>query len=253
MARGFGYNGEMRLMRAALCALTLTSPAFAAKRLALVYRGPGTCEDCAEPAALALLASGWTVEYVQPNGLTPENLARADLYLQPGGDDNTEVTVQAMTPAQLESLRAYVSGGGRYLGVCAGGYLAGLWADDAKKIPGFRLVDLDVGPEISSPTARVLPVIWGGKEYPFYYQFGPYFDFSKSALKDKAEIVARFARTGHAAAVIVPVGKGRVGLVGPHPEATPAWYADDHLPAPTSSNWPLFDDFVARLTAGRRP
>lgn len=238
---------------AVLALLALAAPARAAKRLALVYRGPGTCEDCAEPAALALLAAGWTVEYVDPKGLTPENLSRADLYLQGGGDDNTEVTVQAMTPAQLESLRAYVRGGGRYLGICAGGYLAGLWADDAKTVPGFRLVDLDVGAEISSSTARVLGVIWRGKERPFYYQFGPYFDFSRSALRDRAEIVARFADTGRVAAAIVPDGKGRVGLLGPHPEATPAWYADDHLPAPKASNWPLFDDFVEQLMTPTRP
>jgi glutamine amidotransferase-like uncharacterized protein len=242
-----------RFMAAVLLACALSVPARAAKRLALIYKGPGTCEDCAEPPALALLDAGWTVEFVSPKDLTPENLSRAALYVQPGGEDNTESTVQAMTPAQLESLRAYVRGGGRYLGVCAGGYLAGLWADDAKKIPGYRLVDLDVDPEVSSSTARVLSVIWRGKTYPFYYQFGPYFDFSKSALKDRAEIVARFADTGHVAAAIVPFGKGRVGLMGPHPEATPEWFADDHLPAPKASNWPLLYDFVDQLMAAPKP
>jgi hypothetical protein len=43
-----------------------------------------------------------------------------------------------------------------------------------------------------------------------------------------------------------------VGVVGPHPEATPDWYTDSGLPVPDDLRADLTQDLVDRvMTAGR--
>jgi glutamine amidotransferase-like uncharacterized protein len=38
-------------------------------------------------------------------------------------------------------------------------------------------------------------------------------------------VLARYRSAGHPIAImIVPYGRGRVAVSGPHPEATPGWY-----------------------------
>ena len=96
---------------------------------ALVYRGPAARPTACSDAVAALLRSsarGFDVRFVgdrEEDGLTPATLARAALYAQPGGGE--------LGPAYRrlrryrDTLRAYVAGGGRYLGFCLGGSLAG--------------------------------------------------------------------------------------------------------------------------------
>ena len=51
-----------------------------------------------------------------------------------------------------------------------------------------------------------------------------------------AQVLARYPN-GRIAAVVAPFGAGAVAVVGPHPEATPDWFADSALPVqgrPTS-------------------
>ena len=46
-----------------------------------------------------------------------------------------------------------------------------------------------------------------------------------------AEVVARYPN-GAPAALVAPYGEGRVGVVGPHPEATADWFTDAGLAVP---------------------
>ena len=215
------------------------------KNLALIYKGPGACKGCPETIGWLLQEMGMTVKYLGPKELTKNNLQLASLYVQPGGTGDTAVdTLKALAPAQIQALKTYVSEGGRYLGICAGGYLAGQFWDQEKKIKAFGLLPVIVDAELSIVKPQLIPVIWKGKDHKIYFQYGPYFDISSIP---RAEVWATYRDSGHGAALTVPYGKGRVGVIGPHPEATEEWFTQDHLVASDGLKLQLAKDFVKAL------
>ncbi len=150
--------------------------------------------------------------------LTARSLASATLYAQPGGTDLPPAW-RHMRP-YAKTIRDFVHGGGHYLGLCLGGYLAG-------SNPGFGLLPGDSneyiesrGAEVTSLKDTVISVQWRGRRRRIYFQDGPYFTLQPRA---RATVLARY-ENGLAAAVVARYGAGRVGVVGPHPEADRSWY-----------------------------
>jgi glutamine amidotransferase-like uncharacterized protein len=137
-------------------------------------------------------------------------------------------------------IRDWVEGGGHYLGICLGGYLAG-------SDPGFGLLPGNSGEYITSPGATVhgiedatLDVTWRGVPRELYFQDGPYFTLRSAS---EGTVLATYSN-GLAAAVVAPRGAGSVGVVGPHPEADATWFQAVHLPVPTESSVDLVHDLV---------
>lgn len=204
-------------------------PAADQRPLALVYRGPAALPGCPEAVAALLAAGGWglDIRYTGPREalpLTAESLARAAVYAQPGGG--------SLSPAywrlrrRRNAIRDYVRGGGRYLGFCLGGYLAGA-------TPGFDLLPGDTDQYIVTPGATVdderdtlVDVAWRGEPRTLYFQDGPHFVLDEGA---DATVLATYPN-GSVAALVTPFGAGRVGVVGPHPEATDDWFTEVGLP-----------------------
>ncbi|MBC3192340.1 hypothetical protein H7X46_14845 [Pseudonocardia sp. C8] len=197
--------------------------------LALVHRGPATVPGCPEAVA-ALLASsrhGFDVRFVGPRERlrpTPAVLSAATLYAQPGGG-----TLEDAWPhvrRHRGPIRDLVAAGGRYLGFCLGGYLAGA-------TPGFGLLPGDTDRWIDTRGATVthdgdalVRVDWCGAERTLYFQDGPRFLLDPGAA---GTVLARYP-DHEVAAAVTPFGAGRVGVVGPHPEAGADWFADAGLP-----------------------
>jgi len=215
--------------------------------LALVYRGPAARPAACSDAVAALLASsarGFDVRFVGPREetrLAPEALAGAAVYAQPGGGE--------LDPAYRRMrrhrgvLRDYVAGGGRYLGFCLGGYLAGA-------TPGFDLLPGDTDRFAGSPGAGVYGtgdttvwVDWRGQRRELFFQDGPRFDLRVPDAADDLTVLAHYPN-GAIAAAVAAFGAGRVGVVGPHPEATPDWYADAGLAVPRTTAADLGHDLL---------
>ncbi|TQF68489.1 hypothetical protein FK531_15320 [Rhodococcus spelaei] len=212
--------------------------------LALVYRGGATAPGCAESVAALLERSRWNfdVHFVGPREylhMNEHTLGSAALYAQPGGDE--------LRPAwrrmrrHRHAVRNYVAGGGRYLGFCLGGYLAGA-------TPGFDLLPGDADryittarADVADTDATVVDVDWRGTRTELYFQDGPVFDVR--ADRD-LEVLASYPN-GEIAALTASFGAGRVGVVGPHPEADGDWFADSGLSTPadigTSAGLDLID------------
>ncbi|MGY1752117.1 BPL-N domain-containing protein [Blastococcus sp. SYSU D01042] len=222
--------------------------------LALVYRGPASTEGCPEAVAAALRRSRWDldVRYVGPReelSLTAEVLAAARLYAQPGGGELERAHRKLRSAAT--AIRDFVRSGGGYLGFCLGGYLAG-------KTPGFGLLPGDTDRYIDSPGAQpdhdgdaLVTVSWAGHPRRIFFQDGPWFDLDPA--RGPADVLATYAN-GLPAAVVAPCGRGVVGVVGPHPEASPDWYTDSGLPVPGDIGADLTQDLVDRVVlaqAGR--
>ncbi|MFD2420856.1 BPL-N domain-containing protein [Amycolatopsis pigmentata] len=196
--------------------------------IALVYRGPAAVKGCPEAVAELLAASRWgfDVRYVGPDGegkLSEKALSKAVLYAQPGGGSLSHGYKHMRR--HRDAIREFVSSGGRYLGFCLGGYLAGA-------TPGFALLPGDTDQYIASSHAELdteddalIDITWRGEERRVYFQDGPYFHVRKGA---EVDVLATYAN-GRIAALVTEFGGGRVGVVGPHPEATDDWYTDAGL------------------------
>jgi glutamine amidotransferase-like uncharacterized protein len=198
----------------------------------------------------AILRSGpspFRVVYCGPDEATPlsrEALDQAVLYGQPGGGNDLDAawrSVRSFTPA----LRSWIRAGGRYLGICMGGYLAGTG-------PGFGLFPGNSDEYITEPGATVhstgdalVTITWRGKPETMYFQDGPGFSLDPGA---RAKVLARYSN-GSIAALVAQSGQGRVGVCGPHPEAERWWYTDADLTPPNPLPHALAHDLVATTMA----
>ncbi|GAB3833421.1 BPL-N domain-containing protein [Dactylosporangium cerinum] len=212
--------------------------------LALVYRGPASCAGCSEAVAALLRGTPtrFRTEFCGPGEalqVSAATLAGAAVYAQPGGGDVRQAWRRLRTTA--DDVRAFVHNGGSYLGFCLGAYLAG--AD-----PGFGLL-IGVGVEgyiysaeaaVHEPDDTVVEVDWRGRRRHMYFQDGALFRPRTSA---DATVLATYG-TGGAAAVVTGYGAGRVGVVGPHPEADQTWYADSRLTNPDGIRFDLGHDLI---------
>lgn len=209
--------------------------------IALVYKGPGSCEhpdesdSCSGAAASVALAAGLKVVFVGPEGIEAAGLwDKAEVWIQPGG--RAKIQVQKMTEDLKLRVRKFVSEGGGYVGFCAGGFLATEhfgWVNKEKPENSFESDALGLLPgnsryydkfdEILSDDklALVLPTTWLGKPRSVYWELGPYFD--QTTLRKNVELVGSY-QDGLGMTVRSTFGKGRVFVTAVHPEARKSWY-----------------------------
>jgi biotin protein ligase-like protein len=167
-------------------------------------------------------------------------LKTATLYAQPGGDGTVETAAAALDD-DVEAIQNFVKAGGRYLGFCMGGYLAG-------KDPGFDLLPGNTDQLIALPGASVtteddtiITVDWRDKPRSMYFQDGPYFLVNENT--PDVTMLATYTNN-QIAAMVTPYGQGKVGVVGPHPEATDDWYQDYQLHDPDGLDADLGQDLI---------
>ena len=201
------------------------TPRASALPLALVYLGPACDPGCAFSIG-DILASGpspMRVLYCGPDGdvpITAATLARASLYVQPGGGGDDYDAAWRLVQPKAALLRGWVRSGGRYLGICMGGYMAGHG-------PGYDLLPGNSwewtgtpGASVTGLDPAVVTVNWAGEDRQVFYQDGPCFTLRPGR---GGRVLATYD-DGRPAAVVAPCGKGRVLACGVHPEADPSWY-----------------------------
>lgn len=220
--------------------------------VALVYRGRASCAGCSESVAALLESSptSFRTVFCGPDEnvkITPATLAGAVVYAQPGGGTVNSGWRQMRKYA--DDIRTWVRGGGHYLGFCLGAYIAG-------STPGFGLLPGDAAEYVGSAGASVpdtndtvIPVTWGGAARHMYFQDGPRFTITAG----KPVTVLATYDTGAPAALVAPYGSGRVGVVGPHPEADQAWYRNSNLHNPDGIKFDLGHDLIEQTVHGATP
>lgn len=192
--------------------------------LALVYRGPGGCAGCAQAVADLLRAAPqhFRVRYVGLPGLTRRRLSRATVYAQPGGNGTVAAAARALGPRRLRTIRRYVRDGGHYLGFCMGAYLAGSQPGAGLLQPGNTNSYIHTpGASVTTTRNAVIPVRWAGRRRMQFAQDPPF--IIASHVRGE-RILSRYTN-GRINALVRPYGRGAVGVVGTHPEATRDWYS----------------------------
>ena len=192
-----------------------------------IFNGAGTCEGCGETVGAFFEARHDKVIYLNEKTLNAATLSKIEVYVQPGGSDDIDETLNALVPAQIRALRQFVNRGGSYLGICAGAYLAARISVMGSGKPAYALIELDeVEAEITSSEPTLLPVLWQGKKLWLYSQSGPHLG---TTAPTGVTVLGRYQRSGRIAGLITNYGKGKVMLIGPHLEAGSDWYQADGL------------------------
>lgn len=195
----------------------------------LLFTGTGTSPN--DVKAIATILKARRLEYTrvnsrQLNGMTEAQLATHRLMIIPGG--NYLDMGQGLTANTLTNLHRAVAGGLNYLGICAGGLLAG-------NIPGPSLnltegVRFDFYAAVNRGVHKTSVVISSLSDPPLeqYWEDGPQFT-------GWGEVVGKYP-DGTPAVVQGTCGQGWVILTGVHPEAPETWRRGMHFKTPTSAD-----------------
>jgi hypothetical protein len=219
--------------------------------VAVVYSddstGPADGDDTGALAAMLAATPNWKFHIITagPNGEMSVREAlsdpRVEVYAQPGADgDDTAAFRRQKRDRRV--IRDFVHNGGRYLGICMGGFLAE---------PGFfdlfrgRVDEYysSPGASVTTPEPALVPVTWRDTPRWMFFQDGGYMVPKRSTTG--VTVLARYSN-GSIAALVAPSGRGKVALCGPHPEAPPRWYRQAGLRygGPTQD---LGDDLINTL------
>lgn len=213
---------------------------------AAVYRGRGAVPGCVEPVAELLAERGLEVRHVGPGerlGLTRAVRSGPAVLAHPGGGELEDEWRRVRRDA--DAVRAYVAGGGRYLGLCLGAYLAGA-------MPGYALLPGDTDQWCSRPGAdvrhtgdAVTTVRWAGMPRQVYVQDAPVLEVDEARVR----VLARYG-DGGVAALACRYAEGRVVVSGPHPEAPAGWSTDAGLRPPVPPTLDLARQLVGLALEG---
>lgn len=191
---------------------------------ALVWGGPGACEDgCVEGAVTVTKLAGFEPMIVTPENFNPSLFENAKVWVQPGGRAGR--ASKAMGATLRQQLKEFILKGGGYVGFCAGAFLT------TKKIGSTSVTGLGIIEGKTTPyrkskgsiSVQALTTSNGIKYH--YWQGGPYFSFTKSQSK-KINVQSRYKKTNQINSLQSTYGLGRISIAGTHPEA-PQWWFDD--------------------------
>ena len=188
---------------------------------ALVYNGPAAEEDCPEAAAAVAKTAGLRVRYISRIRELPRMLKGTAVFIIGGTVDDLRPLLKEFTPDVTEALKEYLRTGGRYFGICGGGFMASSgWVEDGTFVKALGILPARAAEFQKDDAARILPVRWLGKTIPMYFQAGPNFHLTES--RENVKILAYYT-DGSIAALLSSYGRGKVAVCGPHPEATESW------------------------------
>jgi glutamine amidotransferase-like uncharacterized protein len=104
------------------------------------------------------------------------------------------------------------------------------------------------GASITDNADTLVTLEWRDRPQTVYFQGGPAFVVDADA---EDTILARYSN-GFVAAGVFGLGRGAVGVTGPHPEAPRSWYTDAGLDVPSPLPHAAFMDLVTTTLARRR-
>ena len=214
-------------------------PVRAHKKLRVAfYQGPGASLDALKSVPMKAFQKdpNLAISIVSPDDIRAGKLAGFDVLVQPGGSGGGQG--KALGEEGRERVRTFVHGGGGYIGICGGSYLATCDYPWSLGILNAHVLDKKhwargTGPvdvAFTSPGKQVLGV--GGDNLTIQYGQGPLMAPATDAklppyepwAKYEGEIAEKGApkgvMPGTTAIAAAPYGTGRAVCFSPHPERT---------------------------------
>ena len=149
-------------------------------------------------------------------------LFNSDCIIFPGGDGDADQFDEFLFTYR-RGIRKYVKNGGRYLGICMGSYFAGKhYFDLLDKNIGYKQYIKRPNSTINKTTPSIVELTWKKEKKKIYFHDGPSF-FIKQKKELDINVYAKYTN-GDMAAFIQKYGEGKIGLIGPHPEAPKWWF-----------------------------
>lgn len=218
-------------------------------KYALIYNGPVSAEDCPEAAAAIATAVGLKVRFVSNVGELPNLLKDTAVFIIGGTEDDLHPLLKAFTPKVTEALKDYLRNGGRYLGLCGGGFMASTgWNEGKTRVKGLGLIPAATKVYRDDFAARIIPVRWQGNTRPMFFKAGPSFQLVNRP--EDVQVVANY-EDGSIAALMSSYDKGKLAVCGPHPEARPSWKDEASDGHKWTSSTDLAIDFLEDLLSDR--
>lgn len=219
------------------------------EKYALIYNGPVSAEDCPEAAAAIAQSAGLRVKFVSQVGELPALLRNTAVFVIGGTEDDLHPLMKAFTPKVTEALKDYLRRGGRYLGICGGGFVASTgWNEGRTFVKGLGIIPAQSKVYRNDFAARIIPVRWHGNDRPMYFKAGPSFQLVSGS--GDVQVVANY-EDGSIAALMCSYGQGKLAVCGPHPEARPAWIDEAKDGRQWTSSTELAVDFLRDLLSDR--
>jgi glutamine amidotransferase-like uncharacterized protein len=200
----------------------------AKKSSILVYTEHPMCSiDCADAVCDLLKSTGKYNVHMYGRDSFPKIdgkylFFKADCIVFPGGDGDSDQFDEFLYTYKSQ-VRKYVKEGGRYLGICMGSYFAGSHY--------FNLLDTNIGytqyvkrpnSTVNKTSPSIVKLNWKGEEKEMYFHDGAAFYFKKEPV-ESVKIYGTY-KNGDIAAMIQSYGEGKIGVIGPHPEAQKWWF-----------------------------
>jgi len=188
-----------------------------AEKKVCVYSGPGAVRAPDVEFALEKLNLNYTE--VDRGAVNEGKLERCSVLIIPGG--YTGEIVSNLGSRGSEEIRRFVRGGGGYIGICSGAYLAAETVEVPGSPTGLGIIDIKnrrkAGKEVTSieTTLPDHPILAGcSQRMNIWYENGP-------AMQpgDGVQTLARY-EDGAAAVAYCTYGKGTVIVFSPHPEGS---------------------------------
>ena len=206
-------------------------------KLVCVYAGTGAV--LARDVEVALDKLSLPYREVSEQDIKGSGLEDCSLLLVPGS--YTAQCVDALGEEGFEQIREFVAGGGGYIGICAGAYIAARRVEVPGRPPGLGIIEIENERKagqglrtitIVEPEHLVMKGYTG--QVDIWYQNGP--------MMKAGQGVETLAVYEEAAAIVwATYGQGRVVIFSPHPEGSLEGEVD---PAEAGTLW-LLENAIA--------
>jgi glutamine amidotransferase-like uncharacterized protein len=179
-------------------------------RIAIFHHYPYASADCCL-ALWQVLCQEHSIEIIGVRDVTARRLRKFDMVAFPGGMGDANRWSTLFDDAY--EMQRYISGGGKYLGICMGAY----WAVNFGLLPNTSVSRYIECGEIHRSYATVANVIWRGIPERMYFWDGPVFDKAE-------EVIATYAN-----GMPMAIREGNAVLIGCHPESQLDWFSQPYL------------------------
>jgi len=171
------------------------------------------CSVQSSNGIIKALGDDYSFKIFGKNELEDNFFDGVDMIIIPGGIGDSE-SYTTLFKRNAKRVRNFVKNGGKYLGICMGGYWAGKhYLNILNNIDAVQYIKRP-GTDTRRPHAKNIKVNWNGSDTEMFF-----YDGCALVGNGNHQTIATYAN-GDPMAII----QGNIGIIGCHPESEQFWY-----------------------------